>query len=87
MKHARHFRNSLARGCGTILLLLTLAAGSGCGMFSNRVVFVDSRADVVRLGEDVRGHVFFQNEKGEWVRSGNKVKLPAGWYAGYLEKK
>ncbi len=56
-------------------------------MFSNRVVFVDAKEDVVRLGEDVKGHVFFQNEKGEWVRSGNKVRLPAGWYAGRLDKK
>lgn len=66
---------------------LSLLLTSGCSMFSNRVVFVDAKEDVVRLGEDVKGHVFFQNEKGEWIRSGNKVRIPAGWYAGRLDKK
>lgn len=69
------------------LSLSLLLISSGCGMLSNRVVFVDAKDDVVRLGEDVKGHVFFQNEKGEWVKSGNKVRIPAGWYAGRLDKK
>lgn len=68
------------------MLAAMLASLSGCGMLSNRVVFVDEKDDVIRLGEDVKGHVFFQNEKGEWVKSGNRVKLPAGWYAGRLDK-
>lgn len=71
----------------SVLILCATVLSSGCSMFSNRVVFVDSKADVVRLGEDVKGHVFYQNEKGEWIRSGNKVKLPAGWYAGHLDPK
>lgn len=70
--------------CATGLSLLLL---SGCGMLSPRVVFVDSSSDVVRLGENVKGHVFYQNDKGEWVKSSNRVKLPAGWYAGRLDDK
>jgi len=77
-----------ARAFAVLLLaMLMMLALSGCGMFSNRVVFVDAKSDVVRLGEDVKGHVFYQNEKGEWVKSGNRVKLPAGWYAGRLDDK
>jgi len=63
-----------------------IASLSGCGMFANRVVFVDAKSDVIRLGEDVKGHVFYQNEKGEWIKSGNRVRIPAGWYAGHLDK-
>lgn len=38
---------------------------------------------MVRLSDDVEGHVYTL-KNGEWVRSSNKVKLPAGWYAGSL---
>ena len=51
----------------------------GCG--STRVVFVDTHANMVRLGKDVSGHVYVLKD-GEWVLSKNKVKLPEGWYAG-----
>ena len=53
----------------------------GCG--STRVVFVDTQANMVRLGKDVTGHVYVLKD-GEWVLSKNKVKLPEGWYAGAL---
>ena len=53
----------------------------GCG--STRVVFVDTQANMVRLGKDVTGHVYVL-KNGEWVLSKNKVKLPEGWYAGGL---
>ena len=42
---------------------------------------LDSQQDVVRLGDDVVGHVYTWQD-GRWVLSGNKVKLPQGWYAG-----
>tara|TARA_R100000655_G_scaffold44273_1_gene80917 strand:+ start:18908 stop:19081 length:174 start_codon:yes stop_codon:yes gene_type:complete len=48
------------------------------------VIFVDTTQDVVRLGEDVSGHIFYRDGSGKWIRSNNKVKLPAGWYAGGL---
>lgn len=82
MKRARTFKNSLAVASSVLAILLL----TSCSLFSNRVVFVDAKTDVVRLGEDVKGHVFYQNEKGEWIKSGNRVKLPAGWYAGRLDK-
>ena len=50
------------------------------------VVFVSTDGgDLVRLGRDVRGHVYFW-KGGSWVRSENKVLLPAGWYAGGLPR-
>jgi hypothetical protein len=46
-------------------------------------VLIDSRSDVVRLGKDVRGHVYLWDAKtGTWVLSGNRVTLPEGWFAG-----
>ena len=56
---------------------------TSCG--STRVVFVDTQADLVRLGPDVRGHLYFHKD-GEWVLSKDKVALPEGWYAGGIPK-
>ena len=49
-------------------------------------MFIKESSDVVRLGPDVTGKVYFRRE-GEWVLSKNKVKLPEGWYAGALDGK
>lgn len=52
------------------------------------MVFVDgslNSADMVRLGDDCRGHVYFY-KAGEWVKSKNKVTLPEGWVAGGVPK-
>lgn len=49
----------------------------GC---ATKTVVIDSRADVVRLGPDVRGSVYLW-QAGQWVKTG-KVHLPEGWYAG-----
>ena len=60
----------------------SLIFASGCK--SARVVFVDGTLDshdVVRLGDDVEGHVYFPTPEGGWERSRNKVTLPEGWYA------
>lgn len=45
---------------------------------------VNSSDDLLRLGDDVEGHVYFQ-QGTNWVRSVNKVKLPTGWVAGPME--
>ena len=50
------------------------------------MVFIKTSSDVVRLGPNVTGKVYFMRE-GEWVLSKNKVKLPEGWYAGSLDGK
>lgn len=39
---------------------------------------------MVRLGEDVSGHVYIMKD-GTWTLSKDKVDLPAGWYAGSLD--
>ena len=59
-----------------------ILCASGCKRA--RVVFVDSALashDVVRLGDDVKGHVYFPKEGGGWEKSRNAVTLPEGWYA------
>jgi len=60
-----------------------LISAVSCG--STRVVFVDTQADLIRLGPDVTGRVFVL-KNGEWILSKKKVKLPEGWYAGGLPK-
>ena len=54
-----------------------LVCASGC---ATRTVVIDSAADVVRLGPDVRGTVYVLRDKA-WVKT-SAVKLPEGWYAG-----
>ena len=53
----------------------------GCG--TTRVVFIKNDQDVVRIGPNVTGKIYFR-KGGEWILSKNKVKLPEGWYAGAL---
>ena len=54
-----------------------------CG--TTRVVFVDTQADLVRIGPDVKGRVYFYKD-GSWVLSKNKVAIPEGWYAGGIPR-
>lgn len=49
----------------------------GC---STRVIFVPEGTPV-RLAEPVRARVFVKDDKGQVVRSANKMTIPAGWYA------
>ena len=55
----------------------------GCG--STRVVFVDTQADLLRIGPNVTGKCYVL-KNGEWVLSKNKLKLPEGWYAGGIPR-
>jgi hypothetical protein len=48
-------------------------------------VFVDTSADLIRIGPNVSGKCYVL-KNGEWVLSKNKVKLPEGWYAGGLPR-
>ena len=63
----------------TILLVSVIACGS------TRVVFVDTQADLVRIGPNVTGRCYIL-KNGEWVLSKNRVKLPEGWFAGGIPK-
>jgi hypothetical protein len=69
----KHLRRCVNVGAATFAMILT----------SCDVIFVDTTQDVIRLADDVEGHIYYQKD-GRWVRSHNKVKLPAGWYAGGL---
>lgn len=74
----RHYRR-MPQIFPAILMSALLA---GCG--GTRVVFVHpADHDLVRLGPDVRGHVYYWNGS-EWELSKNQVRLPEGWYAGYV---
>lgn len=70
---------------GMISLMMT-GCLSSLNLGGSRVVFVDSDSELVRLGPDVEGHIYYFDE-GEWVKSKNKVKLPEGWYAGGMPNK
>ena len=65
----------------TATILLTSIIGCG----STRVVFVDTQADLIRIGPDVTGKCYIL-KNGEWVLSKNKLKLPEGWYAGGIPR-
>jgi hypothetical protein len=65
-----------------LLMTSVLLCGVSCG--TTKVVFIKTGSDVVRLGPNVYGKVYFRRD-GEWVLSNNKVHLPEGWYAGSLD--
>lgn len=65
------------------ILILSLISSMLIGCGSTRVVFVDTQANLVRIGPNVSGKIYVQ-KNGEWILSKNKVKLPEGWYAGGL---
>ena len=62
---------------------VTLAVGGLIGCESSRVVFVPESDGIIRLGPDIRGHVYFWNGSS-WELSSNKIRLPEGWYAGSI---
>ncbi len=64
-----------------LLVIVTLGL-SGCG--GSRVVFVRESDGLVRLGPDVKGHVYIWNGS-EWELSKDKVDLPEGWFAGSIK--
>ena len=68
----------------TLALISVLFLFTACG--STRVVFVDTQADLVRIGPGFPAGRVYILKNGEWVLSKNKVKLPEGWYAGGLPK-
>jgi hypothetical protein len=65
----------------TLLLISAATILMGCG--STKVVFVDTQAQIVRIGPNVKGQVYVL-KNGEWVLSKNTMHLPEGWYAGAL---
>jgi len=62
-----------------------MLGSSGCVNGGKRVVFIDPDDTLIRLGPDVRGHVYWYNGPDQgWVYSRNKVQLPEGWFAGSM---
>jgi hypothetical protein len=58
-----------------------LLAVTGCA--TSRTVVLNPATDLVRLGPDVTGHVYFFRD-GKWQLTGDRIRLPEGWYAGAL---
>lgn len=50
---------------------------SGC---VTRTVVLDSNADVIRIGKNVKGEIYIYRS-GQWEAVGKAV-IPEGWYAG-----
>jgi hypothetical protein len=71
------------------LLIFASVSTTSCGLLwpsaGSRVIFVPESTGMVRLGEDVSGHVYIMKD-GTWTLSKDKVELPAGWYAGSLDQ-
>ena len=65
-----------------VLLFLSTFGMLGC-VGGQKVVMVPESTGLVRLGSDVKGHVYHWNGS-EWELSSNSVNLPEGWYAGSL---
>ena len=73
----------IAKLLKTTLITILLISSVSCG--STRVVFVDTKADLIRIGPDVSGRCYIL-KNGEWILSKNKLKLPEGWYAGGIPR-
>lgn len=64
-------------------LACCVCCGSGCAALSNRVIIAHPSEQVFRLAEPVRARVFVY-QGGQWIRSGNRVEIPAGWTVLYV---
>ena len=67
--------------------MLCATAGLSSCATGARVVFIDSDAALIRIGPKTEGYVYYLNAKGEWELSGNKVKIPEGFFAGPMKEK
>ena len=66
-----------------IVLATAIAIFAGACRTNTKVTVVDSQADWVKLGPDVRGHVYLWNHKaGHWELQTAPMQLPQGWVAG-----
>lgn len=67
-----------------LLSLLVFMTAFGISCSASRVVFVHpTEHQLIRIGPNVRGQVYFWNGK-DWELSGNTVAIPEGWYCGYI---
>jgi len=67
-----------------LLMILGISFLSGC--VSTRVVFINPSDDVIRIGPNVKGKVYYYNkEEQAWQLSTNKSLIPEGWYAGNID--
>jgi hypothetical protein len=67
--------NSVPASVSAFVIASTLI--SGC---ATRVILVPD-GEPVRLAEPVKARVWVIDQKGQSVKSQNRVPIPAGWYA------
>ena len=60
---------------------MLVATAAGCA--TERVAVIDRQSDWVKLGPDVRGHVYVWDEDiHDWSKASRRITLPEGWVAG-----
>lgn len=69
--------HNLKPSFGIVFALAFVLLSNGC---ATRVLLVPS-GEPLRLAEPVKARVWIIDEKGQEVRSQNRVEIPAGWYA------
>lgn len=63
------------------LLALAVASASICvSAGCSRTVLVES-GKPIRIAADCDCYIYTLADDGEWVRSGNRVRIAEGWYA------
>lgn len=66
------------------LLAIVLLSASACSN-GKRVVLIDPRDTIIRIGPNVTGRIYHKTAAGQWELSRNKVAIPEGWYAGSID--
>jgi len=65
----------------TTLRVLAVASVIICGSAGcSRTVLVES-GKPIRIAADCDCYIYTLTDDGEWVRSGNRVRIAEGWYA------
>jgi hypothetical protein len=62
------------------MVVVGVGAGAGC---ASRVMLVHPSTEVMKTAEEVRVRVFVFRD-GQWVLSGNRVKIPPGYTVLYV---
>lgn len=65
----------------TLPIAILLLTNSGCA--TSKVTVIDRSSDWVKIGPDVRGHVYvWDSATHGWSLSKQALQLPQGWVAG-----
>lgn len=89
MRLSRHLFHSSPPGprdlISCLMALALLIASVSLISCGGTKVLINQSGALVRAGPDVSGHVYTWTGE-EWSLSGNKVRIPEGWFIGPLEE-